>query len=143
MKKVIILIGILALTTLTAGCICPQPQTKPRPEQLGVKPGEIFREVGRGAVPPDAVNEAQGNLLAQRAAKLDACRNLLEAVKGVQITSKTKVEDFITTEDKIQSAVEGIIQGVVVDRTEKMSDGSWEVEVYLTYEQLKEIMEKI
>lgn len=135
MKRMAIWVGVFSLLALTAGCVSP--------ERLGVKPGEVFRAIGRGAPPEDAVNEAQANLLAQRAAKLDACRNLLESVKGVFITSNTKVEDFITTEDKIESVVEGLLQGVVVDKEEKMSDGSWEVEVYLTYEQLKVIMDKI
>ncbi len=136
MKRVAIWVGVLSLLVLAAGCIS-------QPERLGVKPGEVFRAIGRGAPPEDAVNQAQANLLAQRAAKLDACRNLLESVKGVSITSTTKVEDFIVTEDKIESVVAGILQGVVVDREEKMSDGSWEVEVYLTYEQLKLIMDRI
>jgi len=138
MRKVLLVIGLLCLGLILAGCI-----SGPRPEDLGVKPGEVFRATGRGAPPADAVNEAQATLLARRAAKLDACRNLLEAVKGVQITSKTKVQDYIVTGDRMTSAVQGLLQGVVVDREQEMSDGSWEVEAYITYEQLKRIMRSL
>ena len=138
MRNAFLVISLLCLGVILAGCI-----GGPKPEDLGVKPGEVFRATGRGAPPPDAVNEAQASLLALRAAKLDACRNLLEAVKGVQITSKTRVEDYITTQDRITSAVGGLLQGVVVDREEEMPDGSWEVEVYITYEQLKKILQSL
>lgn len=84
-----------------------------------------IRAKGQGVVPPDK-NEAQGKLLARRAAVIDLQRNLLETVQGVQLDSKTTVEDAMTTSDKIATAVTGMIRGVeVVD--EKFEEGIYTV----------------
>ncbi|MBR1438461.1 MAG: LPP20 family lipoprotein, partial [Synergistaceae bacterium] len=65
-------------------------------------------------VAPKTDNEAQGRALARRAAVVDLQRNLLETVQGVQIDSKTTVENYVTTNDRVNSAVNGMIKGVEV-----------------------------
>lgn len=54
----------------------------------------------------------QGKLLAVRAAKVDAYRNMGETIKGVRLTSGTTVRDFVTVSDEIRSAFDGIVRGV-------------------------------
>ena len=49
---------------------------------------------GYGAPPAQAIG-AQANLLAQRAAKADCYRNLLELISGVQVDSQTTVKDMM------------------------------------------------
>lgn len=56
-------------------------------------------------------NKAQARAMATRGAVVVAQRNLLEIIKGVTIVGETTVEDMITTSDKIQSRVEGIVKG--------------------------------
>jgi len=87
----------------------------------------VIRSVGSGAPSPDAPNVAVARLGAERAAKLDAMRNLLETVKGVHIDSQTTVVNFTTQSDSINSRVEGIVKGARVVKTKYLSDGGVEV----------------
>jgi hypothetical protein len=84
---------------------------------------------GGGAPPPNAVNQAQARLMAERAAKVDAMRNLLEEAYGVTIKSRTTVKDFITQNDTIKAKVNAYIKGAKVTDTKYLSDGSVEVEM--------------
>ncbi len=56
-------------------------------------------------------NTAQAKLMAQRGAVVDAQRNLLEIIKGVNVTSETTVQDMITTRDYIYTRIDGVIKG--------------------------------
>lgn len=87
----------------------------------------VIRAVGSGAPSPEAPNVAVARLGAERAAKLDAMRNLLETVKGVHIDSQTTVVNFTTQSDVINSRVEGIVKGARVVKTRYLSDGGVEV----------------
>ncbi|MBI4745545.1 MAG: LPP20 family lipoprotein [Deltaproteobacteria bacterium] len=87
----------------------------------------VIRSVGSGAPNPEAPNVAVARLGAERAAKLDAMRNLLETVKGVRIDSQTSVVNFTTQSDVINSRVEGTVKGARVVKTKYLSDGGVEV----------------
>lgn len=89
------------------------------------------------------VSKPQGNwrkisprqkLMARRAAIMDAYRQLLEALKGVRINSKTTVKDFVTENDEIAAATAGFLKGAQVTQTRYLSDGTCEVEMYVTTE---------
>lgn len=56
-------------------------------------------------------NPAQAKLMAQRGAVVVAQRNLLEIIKGVNVTGETTVENMATTQDYIYSRVDGVIKG--------------------------------
>lgn len=87
----------------------------------------VIRAVGSGAPSPEAPNVAVARLGAERAAKLDAMRNLLETVKGVRVDSQTTVVNFTTQSDVINSRVEGFVKGARVVKTRYLSDGGVEV----------------
>ncbi|MEK7851281.1 MAG: LPP20 family lipoprotein [Deltaproteobacteria bacterium] len=87
----------------------------------------VIRAVGSGAPSPDAPNVAVARLGAERAAKLDAMRNMLETVKGVRIDSQTTVVNFTTQSDVINSRVDGLVKGARVIKTRYLSDGGVEV----------------
>src|SRR5512147_919348 len=89
----------------------------------------VITAVGIGAPPAQSANAAQARAMAERAAQVVAYRNLLEAVKGVQVDSTTTVENFIVTSDVVKTQVSGIIQGATVMDKKYMSDGSVEVTV--------------
>ncbi|MFH2013274.1 MAG: LPP20 family lipoprotein [Pseudomonadota bacterium] len=87
----------------------------------------VIRATGSGAPNPSAPNIAVARLGAERAAKVDALRNLLETVKGVRIDSETTVQNAITQNDVIQSKVEGFVRGARVVDKKYFSDGGVEV----------------
>ena len=67
--------------------------------------------------------------MAERAAYLDAVRNLAENVKGVQITSRTTFADFVTKDDEVQSHFDGWIRGARKTMVREFPDGVVEVDV--------------
>jgi hypothetical protein len=84
---------------------------------------------GSGAPPTGITNIAQARLMAERAAKADALRNLLETVKGVRVDSETTVESYTTKNDRVLTRVNGIVIGARVVDTRYLSDGAVEVTV--------------
>ncbi|MFY8015730.1 MAG: LPP20 family lipoprotein [Limnohabitans sp.] len=56
-------------------------------------------------------NPAQQRLMAIRASKLDAYRNLTEQVYGQQIDATSTVADMVVSNDTFRSKVEGVIYG--------------------------------
>lgn len=53
----------------------------------------------------------QERLMAQRAAELDAKRKLLERIKGLRVTSETRVRDFVAESDVIDADAQGTLVG--------------------------------
>ncbi len=101
----------------------------------------IIKANGTGAPPKDA-SGPQARMMAQRAAQLDALRNLGENILGVEISSKTYVKDFVTQNDEIKSKFEGYIQGAKVTEVRELEDGSVEVTVEIALAGLKIIIEE-
>jgi len=89
----------------------------------------VITAVGIGAPPAQSANAASARAMAERAAQVVAYRNLLEAVKGVQIDSQTVVEMAMVQSDTIRASVSGYVQGATIMDKKYMSDGSVEVTV--------------
>jgi len=89
---------------------------------------QVLRSTGIGA--PN-VNQPlpQQRAGALRAARMDALRNLLETVKGINLNSETLVENAVVTNDQILTKVEGAVRGFRVVDTRYMSSGDVEVDV--------------
>ncbi len=78
---------------------------------------------GFGTAQP-GMNKSIARITSIRAAKVDAMRNLLETVKGVNIDSYTKVQDFVVQSDAVSARVSGIIKGAyVMDTKTDWEDG--------------------
>jgi hypothetical protein len=90
---------------------------------------QSIRATGSGAPNPDAPNIAAARLGAERAAKADALRNILETIKGVRIDSETLVVNAMTQNDVIRTRVQGMVRGAQVVNTRYLSDGAVEVTV--------------
>ena len=82
--------------------------------------------VGYG-VPPTGAYGTRANLLARRAAVVDAQRNLAEFIQGTQIDAETTLLNYMTQNDTVKTRVSALIQGAAIVEEEAMSDGSYRV----------------
>ncbi len=87
----------------------------------------VVQAVGIGAPSEKHYGKPSARPMALRAAKLDAMRNILEAINGVRIDGSTIVRDYAVESDIIRSKVEGMIQGAEVVKQEYLSDGTIEI----------------
>ncbi|MEW6417300.1 MAG: LPP20 family lipoprotein [Nitrospirota bacterium] len=124
-RFILLLIGV---TIVLGGCYVVPVETPPKVEWVPI----TIRATGSGAPPPSAINPAQARLMTERAAKLDAYRNLLEQAYGVNITSNSTVRDFVLQSDTIKARVEAFIKGAKILDTRHLSDGSVEVDMEMT-----------
>ena len=70
--------------------------------------------------------ESQARLMAVRAAKIDAQRNLLETINGVRVTAGTTVKDMALESDIIGTRVKGMLQGSFeVSSDVKLESDNW------------------
>jgi len=86
--------------------------------------GRKLTATGIGVPSGKAVGQAQIRAMVRRAAVVVARRNLLEVVKGVQIDSTTRVQNFMVKSDTIESRVKGVLSGSSVDKVEINNNGT-------------------
>ncbi len=67
---------------------------------------------------------AKARVTTQRAATVDAYRNLAEKIYGTQIDAQTKIQDFATKNDVVKTKIQGLVQGAQPVDTSYYSDGS-------------------
>ena len=67
-------------------------------------------------------NQTQRSLMAIKASKLEAYRELAEQVYGQKITAGTTVQGSIAQNDRLQSQVQGIIKGAQVIKSYAVGD---------------------
>jgi len=78
---------------------------------------------GQGAPDLNAPSVAVARLGAERAAKLDAVRNALESLKGMQLQSGGSVGTLLQDDETLTGRVEGTLKGVKPIKTRYFSDG--------------------
>jgi hypothetical protein len=122
-------IGGFFLVLLASPVIAQQPLIQPIGNGEVNWATQVISATGSGAPNPQAPNIAAARLGAERAAKADALRNILETLKGVRIDSQTLVVNAMTESDVIRTQVQGIVQGARVVNTRYLSDGAVEVTV--------------
>ena len=83
--------------------------------------------VGMG-VPPETKHPAQAKALARRAAIIDAQRNLLHTIKGVQIDDGSEMKDYIAS-DFVKAGISGLLRGARVVEEGTNEDGSYYVKM--------------
>lgn len=84
---------------------------------------------GSGAPNLDAANAAAARLGAERSAKMDAFRNLLEAVKGVRVAAGATAGAMMKTDKQLRTQIEGAVRNFEVLDTKYYSDGGVDVVV--------------
>jgi hypothetical protein len=76
-------------------------------------------------------NPAQQRLMAIRASKLDAYRNLTEQVYGQQLDASSTVADMVVTNDTFRAKVEGVIYGARLVSITPVGDDTYETTLSL------------
>lgn len=87
-------------------------------------------------VPAANTSEAQGRLMACRAAEVEARRNLLEVIHGMQIDSETTVINYVTQNDTIRTKIQGMVQATTMEKHVD-ADGTCTVHVRLGIHETK------
>lgn len=91
---------------------------------------DYIEATGQGLPPTGKENTAQGKLLARRAATVDLQRKLLEFLQGVQVDSRTTMNDYMVS-DRVRTEVQGMIKNV------EILEGSWDGEIYTVMGRVK------
>jgi hypothetical protein len=98
---------------------------------------KVVKCTGSGA---GNLRDADGNVAvarigAEKAAKLDALRNCMEALKGVQLESGKSVGSALESDKGLTGRVEGLVRGFrVVGKPRYFSDGGVEMDVEVPLE---------
>lgn len=131
--KIPILILLLLLVSVGANAAGSE---KP---SINLAEGYIIAE-GIGVMPPQLADLSQGIALARLAAKVDAQRNLLEIIGGLQLNSETSVVNLMAN-DVIRTQVIGILQGAqVVPGSEYFQQGMYHLELRVDIKNLTELL---
>lgn len=93
-----------------------------------------IRATGRGAPSLKAPSVAAARIGAERAAELDALRNILSTLKGVRISSEKTVADAMGADETLRSKLEGEARGFKRVDTRYFSDGGVEIDVEMSLE---------
>ena len=122
---------------LSAACACAALPAAVRAESGVDWQRKVVKCTGSGAA---NLRDASGNpavarIGAEKAAKLDALRNCLEAVRGVQLDSGHTVGNALASDQALSGRVQGLVKGFkVVGAPRYFSDGGVEMDVEVPLE---------
>src|SRR5207253_10693760 len=91
---------------------------------------------GQGAPDRNAPSVAVARLGAERAAKLDAYRNALESLKGMEVQAGGTVGAMLQNDATLMSRVDGTLKGVKPIKTHYYSDGGVSLDVEVPLDEL-------
>ena len=94
--------------------------------------GRTITATGSGAPDLKAPNVAVARLGAERVAKLDALRNILETLKGVRVKSDVTIKNEMVTSSKMRTQIEGVARHFKVLNTKYYSDGGVDLTVQMS-----------
>jgi hypothetical protein len=130
---------LVALIVLVfAGTVIAQEAGEVTEGELKVEHGQVnwtdktITATGSGAPDLKAPNVAVARLGAERVAKLDALRNIMETLKGVRIDSEVTVESEMVTNSKMRTKVQGVARHFKVLKTKYYSDGGVDLIVQMS-----------
>lgn len=98
----------------------------------------IIRAVGYAPITAQPGDSAEiKSIMAMRASKLDAYRELTEQVYGQEIQGQTEMKNLVSSDDKLRSKVSGVIRGARIVKVYPVGDTyatELELDMKLVYE---------
>ncbi len=105
------------------------PKTDPAKREGSVDwQGQVLKATGSGAPDMRSLSPAQARLGAEKAAQLDAFRNLIAQARGIRISSEKTVGEAMA-KDEVKGRVEGVVKGFKVVKKRYYSDQGVEMDV--------------
>ncbi len=89
----------------------------------------LLTALGIGLPPARESNSAKAMLLAKKAARVDAERNLIEMIYGIRLNASTTLKDLVVEKEELSSRTTGYIKNSIVVSEKQNEDGSYEVVV--------------
>ena len=89
--------------------------------------GGVIEATGYSVIQSHSGSEPQQRLMAIKAARLDAFRQLAEIVYGTYIDSNTTISDLTIQDDVYRARVEGVIYGAELVKIEPISNDTYAV----------------
>ena len=96
----------------------------------------VIKAKGQGAPDLNAPSISVARLGAERAAKADAMRNLLETLKGAAVTSGDSLGTLMQNDATLKTKVEGVIRGFKVVAPHYFNDGGVALDVEVELDKL-------
>ena len=104
-------------------------KTEPAKREASVDwQSELIKATGSGAPDMRSLSPAQARLGAEKAAQLDAFRNLIAIAKGIHISADRTVGEAMA-KDEVKGRVEGVVKGFKVVKKRYFSDQGVEMDV--------------
>lgn len=135
------MVRVLLACALIPGVVLAQGAKSEAKPQPGVNwQGQTVRATGAGAPDVKAQNPAQARLGAERAALLDAFRNLLGQVKGVAVDGSRRMGELME-KDEVRAKVEGVVKGYKIVSKRYFSDNGVEIELEVPLAALSDVVD--
>ncbi len=126
---------LLHPVVLTLSLLAAEPAKSDPPKSDAAKregsvdwQGQVIKATGSGAPDMRSLSPAQARLGAEKAAQLDAFRNLIAQAKGIRISSDKTVGEAMAR-DEVKGRVEGVVKGFKVVKKRYYSDQGVEMDV--------------
>ena len=84
-------------------------------------------------------SEAEKNIMAMKASKLDAYRELAEQVYGQQLNGQQSLANMVINNAQLQASVEGVIRGAKVIKAYPVGEDTYATELELDMQQVYNI----
>ena len=139
MKKSLVSYAALVLCLTSPGCTSMfnkhvewetvEPESYPKLTAVGYAP--VTSQQGS--------SDAQRTMMAMKASKLDAYRELTEQVYGQQIDGEQTVANMVMTDSQLKSSVEGVIRGARVVKAYPVGEDTYVTELELDMQRVYDL----
>lgn len=130
---------LFAATVLVSGC---NSLVSKHVEWETIEPAEYPVLSAVGYAPINAqmgLDESSKRLMAIKASKLDAYRELAEQVYGQKVDGNQQLSNLVLTNNSLKSSVEGVIRGARVVKTYPVGEDTYATELELDMQTLYDI----